>query len=32
MSEVAILNPTTARGANTNTTPVAPLLDATASR
>ena len=28
MSEVAILNPTTSRGLNTNTTPVAPLLDA----
>jgi 2-oxoglutarate ferredoxin oxidoreductase subunit beta len=28
MSEVAILNPTTWRGVNTNTTPVAPLLDA----
>ena len=28
MSEVAILNPTTSRGVNTNTTPVAPLLDA----
>ena len=27
MSEVAILNPATTRGANTNTTPVAPLLD-----